>query len=560
VRAWPSFAQGIGTPVGTTRFTRPFISPTAHVPVIAATTTVVIGGKVRAYVEIELALSAVRHMLAQDLPVGDHAEILDALARPVIRASSGVAPPLAVLQGGLSTWRGLRLAVRAVPEIGVSGGPWYVVASARAPSATAVALAPEQAAILVAAILCLLAAGLGLRRARTQAAQQLTAEQCARAEAERLSRIDSLTGLYNRRHIAEMTEHELARASREEGAVGVVMLDIDFFKRINDAHGHAAGDAVLVEIAHRLQAGVRSWDTVARVGGEEFCVLAPAIADETALLELGERLRAALAERAITIKPGVAIPVTASVGVAIVRSTDGSVEHAFDCADRALYAAKRRGRNRICVFSELDHRDARAEQPECLHIAEALALACDLREGLTADHSRDVAGLSAAVAAQLELGDHDMLRAHLGGWLHDVGKMAVPDRILAKPGKLTDPEWETIKTHPVIGEQLVLSFPELAAAAAAVRHHHERWDGTGYPDGRAGTDIPLEARIVAVTDAFNAMISDRSYQTARSEAEALAELRRCAGSHFDPAVVEALHAVRRQDGGRPAQAAALPSA
>lgn len=419
-----------------------------------------------------------------------------------------------------------------------------MVASARAPSATALALAPEEAVILLVAALCLLAAAVGLRRARRQSAQQLVAEQRAREEAERLARIDALTGVYNRRHMAETTAHELARASRHDAAIGVVMLDIDFFKRINDAHGHAAGDAVLVEVARRLQAGVRSWDVVARVGGEEFCVLAPAIADEADLLELGERLRDAVAHRAITISPGLAIPVTASLGVAMLRGEDGSAEHAFDCADRALYAAKRRGRNRICALSELDHRDERAEQPECLHIAEALAVAGDLREGLTADHSREVAGLSVAVAAELELSDDERLRAHLGGWLHDVGKMAIPDGILAKPGKLSESEWETIKTHPTIGEQLVLSFPELALAAAAVRHHHERWDGTGYPDGRAGEDIPLEARIVAVVDAFNAMISDRPYQVARSEAEALAELRRCAGSHFDPAVVQALHALR----------------
>jgi diguanylate cyclase (GGDEF)-like protein len=552
VRAWPSFGQGIGTPVGTVWFTRPFISPTAHVPVTAATTTVKVGGRVRAYLEIELALSALRQVLAQDLPRGDQAEILDAYARPLVRVAGRVAPPIAVLQRGLSSWAGLRLAVRPVPELGVSGGSWYVVASARAPSAGALVLAPEEAVILVVAALCLLVAGLGLHRARRQAAQQLLAEQRARAEAERLSRIDALTGLYNRRHIAEMTEHELARASREDGAIGVVMLDIDYFKRINDAHGHAGGDAVLVEVGRRLQAVVRSWDVVARVGGEEFCVLAPAITDEADLIELAERLRAAVAERAITIAAGVAIPVTVSLGVAMLHSADGSVEHAFDCADRALYAAKRRGRNRICALSELDHRDARAEQPECLHIAEALAVAGDLREGLTADHSREVADLSVAIASELELSDDKRLRAHLGGWLHDVGKMAIPDGILAKPGKLTDAEWETIKTHPMIGEQLVLSFPELTLAAGAVRHHHERWDGTGYPDGRAGQDIPLEARIVAAADAFNAMISDRPYQSARPEAEALAELRRCAGSHFDPDVVDALSAVRERGRAVPA--------
>jgi HD-GYP domain-containing protein (c-di-GMP phosphodiesterase class II) len=281
------------------------------------------------------------------------------------------------------------------------------------------------------------------------------------------------------------------------------------------------------------------------VGGEEFCVLAPEVADEEDALALGERLRNAVAERAVAVKPGLAIPVTISIGVALMRSEDGSAEHAFDCADRALYAAKRRGRNRICRYSRLDDHDLRAEQPECLHVAEALAVAGDLREGLTAEHSREVATLSAAVAFELGLGDAEILRVQLGGWLHDVGKMAIPDTILSKPGKLTDEEWAAIKTHPVIGEQLVLSFPELALAAGAVRHHHERWDGGGYPDGLAGDEIPIEARIVAAADAFNAIISDRPYQPARTETEAVDELRRCAGSHFDPDVIEALAAARR---------------
>jgi HD-GYP domain-containing protein (c-di-GMP phosphodiesterase class II) len=229
-----------------------------------------------------------------------------------------------------------------------------------------------------------------------------------------------------------------------------------------------------------------------------------------------------------------------SIGVALMRSEDGSAEHAFACADRALYAAKRRGRNRICCFSELDHHDLRAEQPECLYLAEALAAAGDLREALTAEHSRQVAALGTAIALELGLTDEEVLHVQLGGFLHDVGKMGIPDSILTKPARLTAQEWETMKTHPVVGEQLILSFPELALASRAVRHHHERWDGTGYPDRLAGEQIPLEARIIAAADAFNAMISDRPYQAARSESEAVAELRRCSGSHFDQRVVDAL--------------------
>jgi diguanylate cyclase (GGDEF)-like protein/putative nucleotidyltransferase with HDIG domain len=543
VRAWPSFRQGVSTPVGAVRITMPFESPTAHVPVTAATTTVAVGGRVRAYVEIELALRALAGVLSSDT-LRSHS--LEIVSRSGLRLT-GVGPALHVppadLRAGLVTVGHWRLAVRPVPEGAVADGPWFVVSAGRAPSAVSLALAPENVVILLLSLLSLVLAFVGLRRARKTAALELAAEQRAREEAERLSRIDVLTGLYNRRHVAETIEHELARTGRQGTAVGVLMFDIDFFKRINDAHGHSGGDAVLIEVARRLRAGVRSWDVVARVGGEEFCVITPEIDDEADLEELADRLLTSIAERAIVIKPGVAIPVTASAGVALLHSEDGSAEHAFDCADRALYAAKRRGRNRLCRFSQLDHHDLRAEQPECLHLAQALAVAGDLREGLTAEHSHTVAELSAAVARRLGLDADEVLRAELGGWLHDVGKIAVPDGILTKPGKLTDDEWQTMRTHPVVGDQLVRTFPELALAAKAVRNHHERWDGDGYPDRLAGGEIPLEARIVCAVDAYSAMISERPYQAARAETDAIAELERCAGTQFDPAVIAALVAV-----------------
>lgn len=543
VRAWPSFRQGVSTPVGAARVTMPFMSPTAHVPVTAATTAVSVGGRVRAYVEIELALSALRGVLSSDVQRGQSVEIVSGDGTRLTGVGAAVPVPSSDLRAGFATAGHWRLAVRPVPEASVADGPWFIVSGGRAPSAVSVALAPEEIAIVLLSLLFFGAAFVIHGRARQGAARELAAEQRAREEAERLSRIDALTGLYNRRHVAETIEHELARTGRQGSAVGVLTFDIDFFKRINDAHGHGGGDAVLIEIARRLRAGVRSWDVVARVGGEEFCVIAPEIGDEADLEDLAERLVGSISERAFVIKPGVAIPVTASAGVALLRNENGSAEHAFDCADRALYAAKRRGRNRVCSFSQLDDLDLRAEQPECLHLADALATVGDLRAGLTLEHSRDVADLSAAVAEQLGLAEDEVLRARLGGRLHDVGKVAVPDGILTKPGKLTDEEWQIMRTHPAVGDELVRSFPELTLAANAVRHHHERWDGDGYPDRLAGEDIPLEARIVCVVDAYSAMISARPYQEARSKVDALAELERCAGSQFDPAVVDALMAV-----------------
>jgi diguanylate cyclase (GGDEF)-like protein len=433
-----------------------------------------------------------------------------------------------------------RLAVRTVPEAGVAGAPWFVVSSARAPSAMSLAVAPEQGVLLLSALVLLLIALVSFRRARTGAAQALAAEQQARAEAERLSRIDMLTGLFNRRHAVETVEHELARAGRQGTALGLLMFDVDHFKRVNDVYGHAGGDAVLLEVARRLHSGAREWDVVARVGGEEFCVVAPGLDSEADVAALGDRLRLAVAERAMTMPGGGARAVTISVGAALARPGEGSAEHALDCADRALYAAKRRGRNRTCRFSQLDQGDLRAEEPECLHLAEALVVASDLREGAPASHSRQVAELSAAIALRLNLTEDEILRARLGGWLHDVGKIGVPDGILTKPGKLTEAEWEIIRGHPAAGAELLRNFPELALACGAVRHHHERYDGGGYPDGLAGEQIPLEARIVAAADAYSAMISERPYQRSLSKTEAIEELRRCSGTHFDPIVVEAL--------------------
>ncbi|MFL5831600.1 MAG: diguanylate cyclase [Solirubrobacteraceae bacterium] len=548
VRSWPSFRQGMSTPVGSALMTVPFVSPSAHVPVIAVTTTVSVNGRVRAYVEIELALSAVSRVLASDIPSGVGVQIIDRAGASLVASRLRFRAYRDATRPGVVRAKGLRLASRVIPETSVAGGPWVVVAAARAPSAVSVALAPENIVVAAFAVLLLVAAFVGFRRARLGAAVQLAAERRARTEAERMSRVDTMTGLYNRRHAMETIEHELARTGRTASAVGVLMFDVDFFKRINDVHGHTGGDEVLVEVARRLRAGVRSWDTVARVGGEEFCVVAPDIESEAAAAELGERLRVAVAERAVTLGPGIAVPTTVSVGVALMHDGEGSAEHAIDCADRALYAAKRRGRNILRRFSALDHGDLRAEQPECLRVAEALAVAGDLREGLSSQHSREVAALSGAIAERLDLDEDEALRARLGGWLHDIGKIAVPDGILTKPGRLTDDEWEIVRTHPAVGDELLRHFPELALACGAVRHHHERYDGSGYPDRLAGGAIPVEARIVCVADAYAAMVSERPYQQPRPRTEAIAELRRCAGSQFDPEIVELLIAVVECEG------------
>ncbi|WP_051807422.1 diguanylate cyclase [Actinoplanes subtropicus] len=535
VRSWPSYWQGIGTPVDSALISEPFRSPTADVPVVAVTVPVAVDGRVRAYIELELSTAALGRVLAADrdsalaLQVG----LVDGTA---VTSAGPHVPALPTTAGaGLVTARHWRYAVREVPD----APGWYVVAAARPRSTVQLAVQPTQAALLGLAVLMLAAALVGFRRYRKSAAQEFAAEQQARAEAEQRSRVDALTGLFNRRHAMETIEHELARGSTGPG-LGVLMVDVDHFKRVNDRYGHSGGDTVLVAVAERLRTGVREWDVVARIGGEEFCVVAPGLDHEGALAELGERLRLAIAERPVTLPGGALVPVTISIGAAMVAHDDGSAEHALDFADRALYSAKRQGRNRLRTFSQLGSADLRAEQPECLHIAEALAISSDLREGNLGAHSRQVADLSAAVARRLGLADEDVLRVQLGGWLHDVGKIAVPDAVLVKPGPLTDAERCTVGTHSAVGADLLRHFPELAPACAAVRHHHERFDGTGYPDGLAGDQIPLDARIVAAADAYSAMTADRPYRSPRTTAEAIGELRDSAGTQLDPVVVAAL--------------------
>ena len=360
----------------------------------------------------------------------------------------------------------------------------------------------------------------------------------ARDEAERRSRIDALTGLFNRRHLSEAVRHELERASRTGTGTGVLMLDVDHFKQINDTYGHAAGDDTLVQMAARVRTAVRSYDTVARWGGEEIAVLLPDIVDAARLRSVAEAVRDSIAATPFRVLDA-SHRITASVGAVLASGGGFSADAALDAADQAMYAAKRRGRDRVCLFDELTAGDVAAEEPATVRIAHALALSVSAREGMPAEHSEDVAMISEQIALELGLPQTVVMRCRMGGLLHDVGKMSVPDEILVKPETLTEGEWRVIRGHPGAGEQAVRRIAGLADAAPAVRHHHERYDGSGYPDGLAADDIPIEARIVALADAYSTIVTARAYKSARPRDKAIAEILRCSGTHFDPVVVRA---------------------
>ena len=377
---------------------------------------------------------------------------------------------------------------------------------------------------------------------RTRMAEDL---EVALAAAERQAQTDALTGLANRARLSATMD---ARLERHDTAVctGLLLLDVDRFKRINDTHGHQAGDEVLIELGRRLTSIVGERGLVARLGGEELAVLVTGARHEPGLRDLAEEVRAGVGDTPMIVE-GLRIPVTVSIGAAQGGESFLTRDSLLSAADRALYAAKRRGRNQVCLVGDLTQRDLEREVPEAVRIAQSLALLASAREGIHEAHCEQVAELSSAVATELGLANDAIQRCYLGGWLHDIGKASIPDRILEKSGPLDDEEWQLMHAHVALGEGIVVRIDEIASSAPAVRHHHERVDGHGYPDGLEGDAIPIEARVVAAADAYCAIAADRVYARGRDRDAALDELSENVGSHLDERVVEALiRVVKRQ--------------
>jgi diguanylate cyclase (GGDEF)-like protein/putative nucleotidyltransferase with HDIG domain len=354
------------------------------------------------------------------------------------------------------------------------------------------------------------------------------------------ARRDPLTGLLNRRGFEEAFDAELERARRSGSSLSVVVGDLDRFKRVNDAHGHPGGDAALVRSARILTSGKRRFDSAARIGGDEFALLA-ADSDDHGAYMLAERVRGKLDDEFGDDRP----PLTISFGVATFPLHGQSADALLRAADQALYAAKKLGCDRTVISS--------AEVPGILERASAaganggvgldallsLAEALDLRETGNATHCRRVGRLAELTARELGLAPDAVERVRLAGILHDVGRVALPDTLVQKSGPLTDDEWALMRSHPEIGARMVATTRH-DDISSWVLLHHERPDGRGYPEGRRAGDVPLEAAIVGVADAYEAMTSDRPHRSALDADAAATELRSQAGSQFPPEVVEAL--------------------
>ena len=378
-------------------------------------------------------------------------------------------------------------------------------------------------------------ASLALANARLHA-QTLDSLAAAVSRAE----TDELTGLANRRALERRLEAAVAAANGDGRQLSALVLDLDDFKRVNDRHGHDAGDACLRAVARALDATLRPGDLAGRLGGEEFLVVLPDTGHKGAWL-VAERLRARIGE--LPMAPGVEI--TASFGVASLPAHATSAGELVRAADHAMYEAKATGRNRCVVFNphaaqadaERTHH-AQAGREAYLGSVLALASALDARDPSTHAHSTTVAAYSAAIAARLGLDGDRVEEVRIAGLLHDVGKVGVSDAVLQKVGPLTAVEWAEMCRHPEIGAKL-LPHPSLADIREWVLRHHERPDGLGYPDGLARADIPLEALIIGVGDAFEAMTVDRPYRGAMSVESARAQLEAGRGTQFDERVLDA---------------------
>ena len=362
----------------------------------------------------------------------------------------------------------------------------------------------------LAVVLALAALALTLVRAGLTVAENIRLIEASRREAL----TDGLTGLPNRRMLmGDLDQAYADPAPRTERTLA--FFDLNGFKRYNDSFGHAAGDALLARLAQRLQAVVGDRGRAYRLGGDEFCAVVHGALqrNDPAVLELAESL----------VERGEGFEVTASVGVIRLFQEAASPAAALQLADGRMYAEKNGG------LASGRHQ-----------AYDVLLQVLDEREPELRAHMREVGGLARRVAARLGLRGEAIDEVVRGAELHDIGKMAMPDAILHKPGPLDDGEWAFVRQHTIIGERILAAAPALRPVARLVRASHERWDGGGYPDRLSGETIPLGARIIAVCDSFDAMRSDRAYRPGCSEEEALAELRRCAGSQFDAVVVDAV--------------------
>jgi diguanylate cyclase (GGDEF)-like protein len=510
----PFFRPTFALRAGQVFQSQPYVSPDTYDWVIGNATPIPLGPRrtAVAIVHYELSVESFRRQLRADYGDYDLAVVDARTGRVIIdgsrpqRIGAALGSPgdrrFAQLaqtapRAGVTTTAGRVVGYRRLHAGAGNANDWILVAAASHPSAGFLGdLGAAPAAMFAVALALMTLAGVALRASRRELTTAATS--------------DALTGLPNRRRLFADLERCTAR-----GADTVLLLfDLDGFKSYNDAFGHQAGDALLARLGHALARAVEGRGRAYRLGGDEFCVLADADPDGRAQLELATT--AALSEH------GDGFAVSASYGAVAIPEEASAGEDAMRLADQRMYAQKSSAR-------------ASAGRQSSAVLLRVLAERHPDLEG----HLHGVSRHAVAVGRRLGIDDETLEQLCLAAELHDVGKIAIPDAIMHKAGPLDETEWAFMRRHTLIGERIVAAAPALGPVAKLVRASHERWDGTGYPDAMAGNDIPLGARIIAVCDAYDAMVSDRPYRRGRSVPAAIDELRRCAGTQFDPAVVDA---------------------
>jgi diguanylate cyclase (GGDEF)-like protein len=509
----PFFAPTFALSFGQTHQTRPYVSPDTKEWVVANAALIPQPDHhKRAIVHFEVTVESFRRAMgatkSAELRVIDARTgrvVIDAQHQQRVGARLGVpgdqrfaALTRSAGHSGVTDVDGRHTAYRRIRATPGNGNDWLVVATAKAPNAGWIGgMGPAPLAMLAMALAVVALAGVFLRAARRELEAQATT--------------DALTSLGNRRQLLRDLDRRVKTATADQPAV-LMLFDLNGFKNYNDSFGHPAGDALLVRLGHALGNAMADYNGVAyRPGGDEFCV----IADAARRREIEQAASAALSES------GEGFTVSAAFGSVVIPLDTGDASEALRKADEAMYAQKNSGR-------------ATAGRQSSAVLLRALAE----RHPDLGDHLDGVSELAADVAARMGIDGEELGQVRDAAALHDIGKVAIPDAIITKPAPLNDEEWAFMRRHTLIGERIIAAAPALRQAAKLVRSSHEAFDGSGYPDNLSGVEIPLGARIIAVCDAFDAMISARPYSPAKTTQQALDELRRCARTQFDPAVVD----------------------
>lgn len=360
--------------------------------------------------------------------------------------------------------------------------------------------------------------------------------QLAEEALKQLAATDSLTGLYNHRSLHDILDREIQRSVTNGRPLAIIMMDVDGFKLFNDTYGHQEGDRLLKQVADVLRSRFDDKVVVGRYGGDEFMAILPGTGRNEAAQDSAGLLQALSQER---VRPhrGGDLPIVLSIGLAVCPDDSRHKEELVAYADASLFEAKQLSGSSL-VIAHRESGDGLSRQRTPFGVLDALVRAVDRKDRYTRRHSQQNAEYAVALGKLIGLSEGAVNALRIGGLLHDVGKIGVPDDILKKPGALTEEEMRIMRDHVVLSNLIVHGVPNLQDVSDAVYSHHERWDGNGYPRGLKGEEIPLPGRIMALVDAYSAMILDRPYRKALSHEEAIAEMRANAGTQFDSNLVE----------------------